>query len=107
MMGGGQWHVNGPDASSCHVTFKVRIVVIKEGQQRRDDYWHSLPIGPSSSFEINTKRLIIDAAIIVFVSNHFRYECSRTLVLEHVSEVSERLYRFLVEHHVVHLTLQA
>src|SRR5437588_4697560 len=105
MMGGGQWHVNDPDASSCHVAFKVRVVVIEKGQQRRDDYGHSLPISPSSSFEINAKCLIIDTAIIVFVRNHFRYERSRTVVFEHVSEVSEWLYRFLVEHHVVHLTL--
>src|SRR4051812_22573487 len=105
MVCSGQWHIYNPNTSSCLVAFKIGIVVIEKGKQSRDNYRHSLSIGSSSSLEIHTKRLIIDTTVVVLIRNHLRYECSRTIILEHVPQISQRLYGFLVEHHVVYLTL--
>src|SRR2546421_5332530 len=105
MVRGGQWHIYSPNTSSCLIAFKVRIVVIEECKQSRDNYRYSFSIGSSSSFEIHAKRLIIDTTVVVFIRYNLRDECSRTIILEHVPQISQRLYCFLVEHHVVYLTL--
>jgi hypothetical protein len=100
-------NIDEPDASASFISFQIWVAVVKECKNCGDECWYSLPVSSCSSFEINTKRLLVCGIIVVLVDHDFGNETTCTIVLQQITKISGRLNSLLVQHHFVDCGLQA